>query len=206
MVRTRSVPSGDTTSRTPRASSSSSIATIATVSLRPAKNSSACSTRTSSATPSSSSLPTSRIFPYAPSPVSPRAPKNFPLTSAPLERHERCRDYRQARPSQPETSRLGTSFPLALHPPFPSHGLVLPSSLPPTNHHLSNSTSSPPAPPLEMVCTRVSSGSPLPSARPVISRRTIEKLSNQPPPSPSCYLVSYPLASLLPRKNPRIRL
>jgi hypothetical protein len=51
------------TSKTPKASSSSSTRTIASVSPKLARSSNACSTRTSSATPSSSSSPTSRTCP-----------------------------------------------------------------------------------------------------------------------------------------------
>jgi hypothetical protein len=64
VVRTRSVLFGGITSRIPRVLSSWSTATTAIVLLKPARNFSGCSTRTSSVMPSFLYLPTSRIFPY----------------------------------------------------------------------------------------------------------------------------------------------
>lgn len=63
VARTRFVLCGGTTSKTPKESSSSSTATTANASARPVMSSSACSTRTSCATPSCSYSPTSRISP-----------------------------------------------------------------------------------------------------------------------------------------------
>lgn len=102
------------------------------------------------------------------------------VSSPSIERHERRRDYRQARPSQLETSRLGKS--LSLPRPCISQFMMLTL--------LHNSTSSLPALPLEMVCTRVWSGSLPPSGRRVISRRTKRDApSSHTPSSPSYFLV-----------------